>query len=691
MTPSRIPWRGWSTAMVGCLALTFTLLALPVRSAAAQDWDGTQQLVLGDDATSTFNGGMLAERHLYKFFAPAGTKVNVTAKADKGVALTPALRLLKDGNVIDLGKKLKLKSSKSQIANFKLEVSGWYEIEVTATEGTGSYSLKTKASKLGKSAKGIQTTGEYMFEAVGGSLLKLATIKGSKGVKPVFTGLFGPSGDEIDVLGLPFKKIKKIELPATGTYTLTYAENPGAKLQPGEVKVSVKVTPLKSREAFGNATGQMLQKLGTMDAGDPHNGTASPGYLGTEACRQCHGEYVENVLDSFHNSKMRNTFRSGAAGYNVPPGIDAMFRAPGGTDLKTTQAPTFDAVQGDLHISYVEGAERPYRIKVGNRTYEVMYLMGGNGPWKQRYVVKIGQSHYITPVQYNDKVKTFAAYHPGDWDLDGPTAPKNSWERRCGACHSTGLTVSFDAGTGEYLTGYAQMNVGCEACHGAGAAHVASQSADDILNPRDLLDGTVEGVQKAELTCGQCHHRGSGGLLAGSPSATGYPLNVDDGLFAPRGRVRSLLHHRNGPVLPREGQPDGVRPDAGRPNGRHLPRIEEAPPAVPGRAERSARPRQGLRRCLLRLPRPAREQGSQAHGHRDSRAWRSHLHRHRERQQQAVHRVPRDAWRFHQRHRGRRGSNHRHLHTSHREGRGRRAHDGQGCHADRHRGLRPRW
>ena len=161
--------------------------------------------------------------------------------------------------------------------------------------------------------------------------------------------------------------------------------------------------------------------------------------------------------------------------------------------------------------------------------------MGGNGPWKQRYVVKIGNSHYITPVQYNEATGTWSNYHGEHTTANGPTAPKNSWERRCGACHATGILLSFDQASGEYLTGYAQLNIGCEACHGPGAAHVASRDEDDILNPRDLMDGTAEGVQAADLTCGQCHHRGGGGTPAGAPSGTGYPWNAGVGIFPPGG------------------------------------------------------------------------------------------------------------------------------------------------------------
>ena len=530
---SKPPWRARLFLMPAAL------LALGAAVAVAGDWTGRSEIGLGDTATSTFQDRALGgpgEMHAYRFFAPAGTKIEASLAPNKGSNVEVLLQITRDGKVVPIADRIKVKNLRVTLKKLTLEESGFYEYRVTAIRGTGAYTLKTKG-KLPKKVKAVVKELTYAFDVVGPTQLKLATVKGAKGTKPVFTLLTGPSGEI--AIGEPSKKLKKIDLPETGTYTLTYADTAAAakKLQPGEWAVQVTLKTPKSKNLLEQPTGQNFLPLAVMDVGDPAAGVAAPGYKGTESCRDCHAEYVEKVLNSFHNSKMRTSFRQGAAEYNVPPTIDAKFRAAGGTDLRTDPdtADKFGSLDYAVRLSYVPGDDLPYKVTIGNNTYDIMYMMGGNGPWKQRYVMKIGASHYISPVQYNEKTGTWAVYHGGDWNADGPTALKNSWERRCGACHATGVLTTFNQATGEYLTGYAQMNVGCEGCHGAGEAHIASQDPDDILNPRDLVNGTTDGNERADMTCGQCHNRGSGGLPTGAPSNTGYPWKLGVGIFVPGG------------------------------------------------------------------------------------------------------------------------------------------------------------
>ncbi len=64
----------------------------------------------------------------------------------------------------------------------------------------------------------------------------------------------------------------------------------------------------------------------------------------------------------------------------------------------------------------------------------------------------------------------------------------------CDGCHS----VNYDVHT-KTVT---EWNVGCEACHGAGRAHVLDPVADTIVNPARLDDVRSNDV------CIQCHSQG---------------------------------------------------------------------------------------------------------------------------------------------------------------------------------------
>jgi hypothetical protein len=58
-----------------------------------------------------------------------------------------------------------------------------------------------------------------------------------------------------------------------------------------------------------------------------------------------------------------------------------------------------------------------------------------------------------------------------------------------------------------------ELNVGCEACHGPGAAHASSHVAADIVNPGRFTG--VEGIRRANEVCGACHSRGTSVTLPG--------------------------------------------------------------------------------------------------------------------------------------------------------------------------------
>ncbi len=48
-----------------------------------------------------------------------------------------------------------------------------------------------------------------------------------------------------------------------------------------------------------------------------------------------------------------------------------------------------------------------------------------------------------------------------------------NWNFMCAECHSTSVRKNYDATNNTYHTVFSEVSVGCESCHGAGAAHVA--------------------------------------------------------------------------------------------------------------------------------------------------------------------------------------------------------------------------
>jgi len=57
------------------------------------------------------------------------------------------------------------------------------------------------------------------------------------------------------------------------------------------------------------------------------------------------------------------------------------------------------------------------------------------------------------------------------------TSPAQNWNHVCADCHSTWVERRYDVATDTFDTRWAELSVGCEACHGPGAEHVRTAKA----------------------------------------------------------------------------------------------------------------------------------------------------------------------------------------------------------------------
>jgi predicted CXXCH cytochrome family protein len=53
------------------------------------------------------------------------------------------------------------------------------------------------------------------------------------------------------------------------------------------------------------------------------------------------------------------------------------------------------------------------------------------------------------------------------------TKLNQNWNFMCAECHSTGVRKNYDAANDRFATSFAEVSVGCEACHGQGSRHVS--------------------------------------------------------------------------------------------------------------------------------------------------------------------------------------------------------------------------
>ncbi len=217
-----------------------------------------------------------------------------------------------------------------------------------------------------------------------------------------------------------------------------------------------------------------------------------------------------------------------------PPNLGAEYKGSRFCNLCHTQSETYhttwharmvrpgtpENISGDLSagarpvITWPDGTQRPLSVE------DITYVLGGR--YIEQYVsvqerADGSLAYYVLPVTWNvpqteDQQGTWTVQEGDDWQL-----PERDWRVACAGCHTTGLDgakaaeQTVFAFAEEWDTGAVELNVGCEACHGPGGAHMGTA-------------GTIyKGVDAA--VCGQCHVQGL--------SADGvhpYPVGYQPGL-----------------------------------------------------------------------------------------------------------------------------------------------------------------
>jgi hypothetical protein len=536
------------------------LAALFAPAAAA--FDGTQAVMLGERLTATI-GAPPFDTHRFTFDAVKGTRLGLELRVGEA-GPRPGLRLLTEGGEpIDLRKRLRARRSGAvRVRGLRLEGAGRFVIEVAGQGTRGTYALETTGRPpRTEKAKGTVVAGataEVPIEALPGWTLTIHVRRARPGaLVPAIVGLVDPEGDSVDLAGRVrsrgrVSQAKDVVVLTPGAHRLLVAGLDGSA---GAFRVRVPrriPRPTRRRHDLGVAT---TLPATYVEPGDPLLAPDAR-FAGSLACQPCHPRVFDRWARTFHNKAVRSPLNPGVTGLGVVAdanqnGVDDF---KDGLDLATTSA--FAPYGANApRLSYVEGAARPYKMTIGAVTYDVSYVMGGNGRWKHRFLLAVGNGHYPSPVQYNERTHGYVTYDPADW-YDSANRPRytnpativadidrtDSFARRCSGCHHVGETIAYDAAAGEWLSGYVEVNIGCERCHGPGRAHVDADGAKElILDPRDLLDGTVAGAMRAVEVCEQCHSRGaSTARPAGAPKGFDFPwspapgANPVSGFYEPR-------------------------------------------------------------------------------------------------------------------------------------------------------------
>ncbi len=210
-------------------------------------------------------------------------------------------------------------------------------------------------------------------------------------------------------------------------------------------------------------------------------------YVGSQACLSCHTD-KKTYLETGHNFKLTKV-----EGDQEP--IYPFTSISGALDLLDVDN-TLGTPSSWADISYVIGGYMRSAMFIDNNGYILSGDKAGVG-----IAPKGGQVPYAFPYSAND-------------------APDSHGFDYCGRCHTTGWK-DYTEGSGDHrnlnrqddMPGmggtFALTGIQCEACHGAGRAHIQSPSKHNIVKiaePRSTNDYLAQDMGFGKpIACAECH------------------------------------------------------------------------------------------------------------------------------------------------------------------------------------------
>ncbi|MGW8313812.1 MAG: tetratricopeptide repeat protein [Desulfuromonadales bacterium] len=274
-------------------------------------------------------------------------------------------------------------------------------------------------------------------------------------------------------------------------------------------------------------------------------------FVGSAQCKKCHEAAYNKWHGSYHDLAMDVAGEQSVLGdFN-----DARF-----TDPYNHVTSRFYRRDGKYYVE-TEGPDG----KPGE--FEITYTFGAY-PLQQYLVPFPGGRLQCLNIAWDVEKKTWYRLPP--YDVKGPddwlhwTKGGQTWNAMCAECHSTRLVKGYDPDRDTYQTTWAEIDVGCEACHGPGSEHVAWADQPPLARrkvPDYALTVRTRDLDPAgQITlCAPCHSRRF--QLGDNPHAEGelldlmVPQVLREGLYYPDGQileedyvygsfVQSKMYHR---------------------------------------------------------------------------------------------------------------------------------------------------
>ena len=279
----------------------------------------------------------------------------------------------------------------------------------------------------------------------------------------------------------------------------------------------------------------LLLCFGLAGCDDPATTSAPPlteavaiDYIGSAACAGCHQEAWQHWQQSHHQLAMApadaSTVLADFADAQLRFGTRTSRFQTRGTNY-VVSLPHEPAGLQEVTVRYTFGVAplQQYLVETDKGRLQALPMVwdSRDTPVASGEVPHQGGWFHLNPhVQASDD--------PEHWSRGG-----QNWNHMCADCHSTAVHKNYSPADDTFATEFAEVSVGCEACHGPGSAHAAQPqrvALPTLAAPKDQLNA-----------CARCHSRRSQ-LAEGFTPAHNYldyyvPALLDPGLYHPDGQI----------------------------------------------------------------------------------------------------------------------------------------------------------
>jgi predicted CXXCH cytochrome family protein len=186
-------------------------------------------------------------------------------------------------------------------------------------------------------------------------------------------------------------------------------------------------------------------------------------FAGSETCAGCHQSEAKLWRTSQHERAMAHATDKSVLGDFNDAGfqyfdVRSRFFRKEGKFLVETDGP--DGKLATFEVKYTFGVDplQQYLVEFPDGRLQALSVA-----WDARPKDKGGQRWlHLYP---NEQIRHDDVLH---W-----TRLNQNWNFMCAECHSTGVGKNYEAAADRFATTWAEISVGCEACHGAGSRHIA--------------------------------------------------------------------------------------------------------------------------------------------------------------------------------------------------------------------------